>query len=378
MTSRERMIAAIEGRPVECIPVAPYFWGAEYAWKLTGRPLWEVMHGAGDVGTQLLQALDDRHGCDWLIPLHASSGRLVAKTHVGEDAAHVYFEDDSTGEKWVFHKEGHWFVRESELGKARVDHAGAEAQPPRNKAEADSWLRERDPNIDREPAPRVPNRALRERFPDRFLVGTTLPPFADLAYSLGFEPTMTLLADDPALCAYMMERRLAHIGHRCRALAADGFDAGLMVDSFASADIMSPRTYADWVAPFHALISDELHRAGLKSVLYNTGNILPLLDVTAGMGFDVVNVEERIKGVEIDIAEVRRRLGPEICLFGNFDAYLLERGSRDAIRAEVRRQVEAAGPRFFAMGTGSPVCDATDPDVLDFWIDEVRSFAADS
>lgn len=370
------MIAAIEGRPVDCIPVAPYFWGAEYAWKLTGRPLWEIMHGARDAGALLLQALDDRHGCDWLIPLHASSGRLVGKTLTGEDAAQAYFADESTGEQWVFHKEGHWLVRASELSEARVDNEGTEVQPPRNRTEADDWLRGRNPNIDREPEPHVPNRALRDRFPQRFLVGPTLPPFADLAYSLGFEPTLSLIAEDPALCAYMIERKLAQIGHRCRALAADGYDAGLMVDSFASADIMSPRTYADWVAPFHAVISDELHRAGLKSIFYNTGNILPLLDTIGSLGYDAITFEERIKGVEIDICEVRGRLGPEVCVFGNFDSYLLEHGSRDEIRAEVRRQVEAAGPRFFAMGTGSPVCDATDPDVLDFWIEEVRSFPA--
>ena len=43
MNSRERMIAAMEGREVDQIPIAPYFWGAEYVWRLMGRPIWAAM-----------------------------------------------------------------------------------------------------------------------------------------------------------------------------------------------------------------------------------------------------------------------------------------------------------------------------------------------
>jgi uroporphyrinogen-III decarboxylase len=67
-------------------------------------------------------------------------------------------------------------------------------------------------------------------------------------------------------------------------------------------------------------------------------------------------------------------VGPDQCLMGNFDAYLLARGDRDAIRSEVHRQIDSAGPRAFIMGTGSPICDATEPDVIDFWINEIRGY----
>lgn len=370
MTSRERVLAAIEGRAVDVIPVCPYFWGAEYSWKLTGKPLWEILHGPGDTGFEVLEALDDRHGFDWLLPMHSSSGMLVGKSYSGQDLAHVYFADDSTGEEWVFHREGHWFTPAAEIGEVRMDNEGAGVEPPRTKAEADAWLRERHPDVDDPPKPHVPDLRLRERFPDRFLAGGMLPPFADLAYRLGFEPTMLMLSENPSLCAYMIERRLAHTAHQAQALADNGFDAGLMVDSFASADIMSPDTYANWIAPLHKLVSDELHAAGLKSVMYNTGNILPLLGSVRGMGYDVITFEERIKGVEMDVAEVRQALGPDICIFGNFDAYLLERGDHESISTEIARQIRAAGPRSFGMGTGSPVCDGTQPDTLDYWKQE--------
>lgn len=372
MTSRDRMIAALEGRPVDRIPTAPYFWGAEYVWKLTDMPIWEVMHGEGDLGSAVLQALDQRHQCDWVIPLHASSGALRGKSRVGEDGEYVHFADDQNGEKFVFHKEGHWLIPSSDIGKARVDHQAANARPPANKAEADAWLKRVRPDVFDDISAHVPQRTLRERYPDRFLCGCTPAPFAELAYGLGFEPTLLMLHDTPELCAYMIEVMLSHLPAHCHGLAADGFDGAMMVDSWASADVMSPDTYKNWVASMHKLVSDELHRVGLKSVMYNTGNVMPLLPAISALGFDAYSFEERIKGFEMDIADIRAGVGPDVCLFGNFDSYLLLKGDKEEIRNEVIRQVEKAGPQAYVMGTGSPVCDGTDPETVDFWLDAVR------
>jgi len=353
-------------------PTAPLVWGAEYAWKLTGLPMWEVLHGVGDMRMRVAEALVARHDSDWLLPNHWNSSALAGKSFVREDLSKAYFTDDATGDEWVFHKEGHWLLPASEVGKAKACHAGTNVEPPTNKAEADDWLARKFPHLGTKPSEHIPDRTVRDRFPDRFLVGGVLSVFANLAYTLGFEPTLILLHENPSLCAYMLERTMEHVSHDCARLAADGYDAGLMCDSFASADIMSPGDYANWVAPFHKTLSDECHKAGLRSIMYNTGNILPFFPTVRAMGYDAFLPEERIKGVEIDIGEVRAGLGPDMCVFGNFDSYLLMRGDRDAIRREVDRQIVSAGPRSFVMSCGSPICDDTDPDIVDFWIAETR------
>jgi uroporphyrinogen-III decarboxylase len=81
----------------------------------------------------------------------------------------------------------------------------------------------------------------------------------------------------------------------------------------------------------------------MKAILYNTGNNLPLLRVLRSLGFDALSFEERGKGVEMDIGLIRQAIGHEICLFANFDAYLLLRGERAPIEREVARQIHAAG-----------------------------------
>ena len=122
MTSRERMLAAFEGEPVDCIPIAPYFWGAEYTWQLTGMPIWEALHGSGDMRLAVLDAVDRRHGCDWLMPLHQSAGLLKGKHLTSDDGVCVHFADDVSGEEWVFHRDGHWFGKASDVGRMRIDN----------------------------------------------------------------------------------------------------------------------------------------------------------------------------------------------------------------------------------------------------------------
>ncbi|MGQ9581118.1 MAG: uroporphyrinogen decarboxylase family protein [Armatimonadota bacterium] len=372
MTSRERIYAALRGCPVDVIPVAPLFWGAEYVWKLVGLPLWEVLHGGGDMTMKVAEAVVSRHDVDWVFVTHASSGALVGKRYYHEDRAHVYFVEEESGEEFVFHKEGHWLLPKKEIGKARLSKDGRSVEPPRTTQEADDWLRSTHPHLFEPPRHNGSDRSMRERFPDKFLVGGVHCVFADLAYSMGFEPALVLLHENPVLCTYIMEQTMAVVPYQCECLASNGFDAGLMCDSWASADIISPQTYRDYIAPFHKMASDELHRVGLKSIIYNTGNILPFLSTIAQLGYDAILTEERIKGVTIDVGVVRQELGDGICIFGNFDSYLLQRGDQQKIAAEVKRQVNSAGPMRFVMSNGSPICDSTDPEVIDFWIAQTR------
>lgn len=372
MTSRERMLAAMDGATPDRTPVAPYFWGGEYSWRLTGRPLWQVLHGTGDMRLELLEAIDARHAPDWVLPTHVSSGQLAGLTWHDETTCHVRFLD-ADGQPYLYHKQGHWLMPEADVPQARLSYQAAEVEPPETREQADEWLHTHMPHLDASMGPEPPaDRTLRERFPDRLLCCVATPPFASLAYTLGFEPTLALLHSAPSVCAYMIERILGDQHAVMHRHALEGCDAVLMVDSWASADIMSPRAYADWIAPLHRLVSDAAHATGMRAIMYNTGNVLPMMPVMSRLGYDAVSCEERIKGVELDLAALYAASADGCCLFGNFDAYLLLRGDREVIAREVNRMQMASAGRRFIMGTGSPICDATDPDVIDWWLSLVR------
>ena len=79
MTPKERMLAAMEGRKPDTVPVAPYFWGEEYVWKLMGKPVWQVSLGPRDTWKDITRAVQRRHDADWVIPLGGGTGFLDDK-----------------------------------------------------------------------------------------------------------------------------------------------------------------------------------------------------------------------------------------------------------------------------------------------------------
>jgi len=375
------MLAAMEGKRPDCVPVAPYFWGEEYVWKLMGKPVWQVSLGPPDTWKDIIRAVQQRHDADWVISLGGGTGFLEGKT-VEERDGRVLITDPSSGQRWEYLLEGRRVVALDEAGEPLSDEAKTTAvlhDPITTTADADAWLEAHgyvEATADAESiAADDPPDWVVENYGDRYLVaGVVGGGFHQLCYALGLETALIMMVEAPRVAAYMLERMMAGVPSRARRLARLGYDAGFVVDSYASADIISPQTYADWIAPIHQAHADAINTAGLKSILYNTGNIMPLLPTIKALRFDALSCEERCKGVEMDIGEIRRECGPEQCLFANFDSYLLLRGDRDAIAAEVRRQITAAGrDGAFIMGTGSPICDATDPEVVDFWMAASRA-----
>jgi len=60
MTPKERMRAALAGRRPDCIPVAPYFWGEEYVWRLVGKPVWQLSLGLPETWQEIIRAVQQR------------------------------------------------------------------------------------------------------------------------------------------------------------------------------------------------------------------------------------------------------------------------------------------------------------------------------
>ena len=64
MTPKQRMLAALEGRKPDCVPVAPYFWGEEYVWKLVGKPVWQLSLGPPATWKEIVRVVQARHDAD--------------------------------------------------------------------------------------------------------------------------------------------------------------------------------------------------------------------------------------------------------------------------------------------------------------------------
>ncbi|MDQ1317607.1 MAG: hypothetical protein QG588_1260, partial [Candidatus Poribacteria bacterium] len=119
------------------------------------------------------------------------------------------------------------------------------------------------------------------------------------------------------------------------------------------------------------------HSQGLKAILYSTGYLIPILPKMCELGADALTIEEGRKGEPMDIGKVREIVGPKQCIFGNFDAEnVLLKGTKEDIEREVKRQIDSAGrDGAFVMCTGSPICDDTEPENVDAFIELTRKYA---
>jgi len=103
----------------------------------------------------------------------------------------------------------------------------------------------------------------------------------------------------------------------------------------------SPRVMEEFFGPSLRRIADEAHERGLKIIIHSCGNIYQLLDLFVDWGFDGVHSLEPTAG--IDLAEVKRRVGDKMCIFGNLDiSHVLSHGTRQEVEEAVKYALRVA------------------------------------
>jgi len=103
----------------------------------------------------------------------------------------------------------------------------------------------------------------------------------------------------------------------------------------------SPRVMEEFFGPSLRRVAGEAHKRGLKIIIHSCGNIYQLLDLFVDWGFDGVHSLEPTAG--IDLAEVKRRVGDKMCIFGNLDiSHVLSHGTRQEVEEAVKYALRVA------------------------------------
>ncbi len=151
--------------------------------------------------------------------------------------------------------------------------------------------------------------------------------------------------DDPVwvreLLAILMERKKASAA----SMEGARYDLLELGGGSASSTVISPGIFEEFVAPWDREIIRELHRAGQRVVYHTCGGMMPLLERIAGMEPDAMETfTPPALGGDADLAGAKARIGERVCMIGGFDQHTFFRGcSPAATRAAVRRCFEAAG-----------------------------------
>ncbi len=150
-----------------------------------------------------------------------------------------------------------------------------------------------------------------------------------------------------ALLDALMERHLATLEKTCRAVGdvveiiRFGDDLGTNGGPF-----MSPGTYRKLFKPRHQILCDYVHKhSKMKTFLHSCGSIRALLPDLIEAGFDIINpVQTTCKGMEAE--GLKADFGRDICFWGGGcdTKSVLPQGTPQEIKDHVKRRLEILMP----------------------------------
>jgi MtaA/CmuA family methyltransferase len=320
MTGRERVLALLEGREPDRIPLMPI----------------TMMFAARQIGARYRD--------------YASDFRVLAEAQI------------ATAEKFGFD-----YVSTISDPAREPSDLGAvlewfDDQPPAlNESQAllhDKSVLARLRPADPHSGPRMSDRVcgvelLKQRAGAELLIeGWVEGPCAEAADLRGINALMTDFVDDPDfvrdLFAFAVEMELGF----ARAQIEAGADIIGVGD--AAASLVGPAIYREFVLPYEQKLVDGIHAAGGRVRLHICGKTRRLFAGMGSLGCEIVDLDWMAP-----LGEARAAMGPDQVLLGNLDPVaVLRAGTPESVREAARQCRQAAAPRWIA-GAGCEVAPDT-------------------
>jgi len=325
MNGRERLLAHLRGKPVDCLPQMPI----------------TMMFSADEIGVPYGKyATDCRLLVDGQIAVaekydfdYVSCISDPAREAADCGANIQYFDDQPP----AINETRARLADKSELAKLEIP----------------------DPTGDGRMHDRVRAAALfKERVGrERLIEGWIEGPMAESADLRGINTLMLDFYDDPGFVRELFDFVLEMGTRFARAQVEAGVD--IMGIGDAAASLVGPQIYEEFVLPYEKKLVDALHDMGTMVRLHICGNIGRILEGVGSLGCEMVDIDWMVP-----MEKAREAMGPGQVLCGNIDPVaVLRGGTPESIAEAVAACHRAAGPRFI-VGAGCEVTRDTPPENL--------------
>ena len=360
MTSKQRVHAAMEGRPVDRMPVTSlyrFLYHADHFTELTGRPAWQRIQWEYESPEEHLATL---RGILDAAPLEIVN---MPHSHPRERReGTTFFEKD--GQAFInYNGESQPIITETRSGHA-WDQGPEQTQRIFSEEDIDAiHVTPAEERVVAEGQDDYANACMagdigRDQF---ILTGGVVGTVYSCSSHLGMTNAFATFAETPAfmdrLCAKICEANIQGLRH----MAREGGDAMQIDDATATSDMISLEHYERFSLPYMKEMVREIHNLGFKAIIIYFGGVMDRLEQIASIGADALQVEAKMKTYTNDIAQIAERIGDRVTLFGNLNPLTdLQQAGDDELEAEIVRQVEAGHrARGFLISTGSPITPGT-------------------
>lgn len=330
MTSRERVLNLIAGRPVDRPPAMPItmMWAAD----LVGAKYYDYATRA-EIQAAGQHAAATQFGFDHVSVISdpgCEAADLGAAIFYPPDAPPAIIEEQAR------------LTNPADLRALRVPDPLRAGSRMANRVEAVRLLH-------------------RETGDTRIVEGWVEGPCAESADLRGINTLMTDFFDDPAFVHELADFTVKVALQFARAQIAAGADIIGVGD--AASSLVGREIYDEFVFPHEKELVDGIHAAGGRVRLHICGRTIQLADAMAKLGCEIVDLDTMV-----DLRAARAAMGDRQIILGNVHTVdVVRNGTPDDVRRALAQCRADAGPAWIA-GAGCEVPRSTPPE-------NVRGFA---
>lgn len=138
----------------------------------------------------------------------------------------------------------------------------------------------------------------------------------------------------------------------------------------------SPAIYGDFFAPLLKEHVELVHSYGALYDMYDDGKLMGILDIVKDCGVDVLETLTPPPVGDADLAEIKRRIGDAVCLKGYVDLlYVVKQGTPELIEKTVHDAITVAAPGGgFILGSSDSFRDGTPLENLKAYFGAARKY----
>jgi len=177
----------------------------------------------------------------------------------------------------------------------------------------------------------------------------------------GLDRLMWGAIDEPAFVEELVELLHEWNISRMEVMLDAGMDLFVRRGWYEGTTFWSPEQFRRFVLPYLKKEAQLAHEAGVRFGYIITAGTMPVLDMIMEAEVDVIIGVDPVQDVHCDLQQMRHKTQGRLCLWGGVNGFItVETGTQQQVREEVREAMRLLGPRGFILSPVDNVLESSE------------------